>query len=581
LPGIPLKHPILIHEASCLRASQDVVRIATIQPFGELKTSDNMGPHYSEEKREDAQQRAISFLQLVKEYDAELAIAPEYFTPKESIINIINEPNILRENTIYILPLESISLSDYQELYTTSMEKGINIERTNLESEDGRSGINCCGIIFKVDDNLRIYLQSKICSAPLEKQNLIPGSNFFIFEGENIALLMLICSDANKMRFHDLWASAAAHKSGAFIIHPQWNPQPDFQNYQSFWANILDNEDGNKRIILSLNWAVGSKIIDEDQNQYSIERSRTRSFRGKNLQTSPIFIERSKAGLHVQRDQRAISGKVWEIWHALSPDEHAYIIDMCRPFENVSRPEGSRDCGIRQSIYFERNDNTNHFDECSPHELAQNFWENCRGSGLVDEAHRDLDVITICELELLCNAFMMENYGSWMMKDIAYRIPTAPLVCGNISCQGCIYKDLSCSDKRPIWEEQIQYVVQCLLSFHNNETIRNNQLKIKPSTKYPLNIIDRQNDYIGWLFHGRGLQSRFLEKKINKILKDQKLDTFQGSLQLFVVGITEEIAPENILNQPSDITKSDIEHKPKKQDDPDYSPYLQITILHS
>lgn len=581
MPGKPSKQTILIHEASCLRASQDVVRIATIQPFGELRTSANIGPHYSDEKREDAQQRAISFLQLVKEYDAELAIAPEYFTPKESIINIIDDPNILREDTIYILPLESLSLSDYQELYTMSMEKGINIQRTNLESEAGRNGINCCGIIFKVDDNLKIYLQSKICSAPLEKQSLIPGSDFFIFEGENIALLMLICSDANKMEFHVLWASAAAHKSGAFIIHPQWNPQPDFQNYQSFWANILDNEDGNKRIILSLNWAVGSKIIDEDQNQISIERSRTRSFRGKNLQTSPIFIERSKAGLHVQREERAISGKVWEIWHALSPDEHAYIIDMCRPFENVSRPEGSRNCGIRQSIYFERNDKTNHFDECLPHELAQNFWENCRGSGLADEAHRDLDEITICELELLCNAFMMEDYGSWMMKDIAYRIPTAPLVCGNISCQGCIYKDLSCSAKRPIWEEQIQYVVQCLLKFHNDETFSNNQLKIKPSTKYPLNIIDRYNDYIGWLFHGRGLQSRFLAKKINKILTDQKLDTFQGSLRLFVVGITEEIAPENILNQPSDITKSDIEHKPKKQDDPDYSPHLQITVLHS
>ena len=102
--------PVSLEEASCLKATHSPVRVATIQPHGDLVYDPSQGNRYHQTSRNDAKDRVSAFLQLVEEREAELAIAPEYFAPLESIENVLANPTTLREDTIYVLPIESIPL---------------------------------------------------------------------------------------------------------------------------------------------------------------------------------------------------------------------------------------------------------------------------------------------------------------------------------------------------------------------------------------------------------------------------------------------------------------------------------------
>src|SRR4030042_533098 len=124
---------LYLHEAPVLEASSECIRVAWIQPYGKLVFSDTLGPHYSNDDREKADRTARSFLQLVKESDALIAIAPEYFTPIEALKDIIEDARNLREGTLYILPSECLNLSTYEELRMFATEHGINLESTDLE----------------------------------------------------------------------------------------------------------------------------------------------------------------------------------------------------------------------------------------------------------------------------------------------------------------------------------------------------------------------------------------------------------------------------------------------------------------
>lgn len=551
---LPQIKSLYLHEAPALEASSECIRVAWIQPCGKLVFNDTLGPHYSNDDREKAKRRARSFLGLVKESDALIAIAPEYFAPIEALKDVIEDPTNLREGTLYILPSECLNLSTYEELRLFARDHGINLESTDLEQIEGRTFVNPCAIIFKGQHGLKMFLQSKIYESQAEFLKIARGENIFAIEGLQIVLVVVICSDANLPDYHTAWARAASYKPGAYIVHVQWNPHPDYVQHNNFRSAILNAANGQNRILFSLNWAAGSKLFYNGQEIRTIKRSRTRIFRGRKLQKSPNYLERSATGLHVSHVEQERYNQAWEAWHAMPLKEHAYFIEIPRPFENIPPPQDLHYHGVVNSKYFEPEpiETIDHFENRLPQELSKPFWGTCEEFGLSPEAHADINELPLSELERLINACLRRKNGSWMVKDVICRIPTASLLCGQHDCDGCVDQGLQCSHTREEWEDDAKYFVDCLIKF-NSSQFPGEGLKVRPAERYPLNLIDHFGKEQGWLFHRKGLPSRMLEKELQGHLKGEGLVTFRGLLHLLIVGSGDNIEVKNIFSQPGDI----------------------------
>ena len=328
----PTQKLVSLNEASCLKGDRSNVRVAVMQPQGQLYFSDELGPHYHDTDKEDADHRTFAFLNLVQNEEASLAIAPEYFAPLSTILKILEDPKALRADCLYVLPIESLLIDQYYALIKEG-KKRYDCQETQLDDKPGTS-VNPCAMLYRGDDQLKLFLQTKIFESDPEYKNLKPGVEFFVVEGQNIALIVLLCSDANHAPFHEIWTSSASTKTGAYIIHAQCNRSPDFENYRSFWNSILNHESGPKRLVFSLNWGIGTEVLTEGGNKFLITRSRSRIIRGKILETDLYYPKRSAAGIHLQQYYCG-SRNEREVWHIIPGTEQCLVLDMKRLCENI------------------------------------------------------------------------------------------------------------------------------------------------------------------------------------------------------------------------------------------------------
>ena len=551
----PSPKPILLHEASCLKGNTTPVRIAMIQPLGTLEESDSRGPHYNG-GASHARGRFDNFLNLVGEEQASLAIAPEYFCPLSSVKAVLENSGRLRLDTIYVLPIETLHLEDYVGLITYATERSLQIECANLSGSDNATCINVCIILYRDETGLRVFLQPKTCAAYPEIDKLELGTEFFVLQGEHSALMTLLCADANLSDCHPTWTSGASQKPGAYILHLQFNPVPDYEHYRSLWLSTLNAANGDNRVVVSLNWAAGSQIVRNGQQQGQITRSRSRVFRGQCLQSESLYRQRSYTGLHLEHHQEG--RKTWEVWHLLSPPEHCLVIDMVRPFENVAKEQASRDKGIRRSKYFEPSGEHGDFLSQLPNNLTRSFWMRCEEDGVQEEHYNHISDISLCDLERVCNSCLLREHGSWLMRDVDCRLPTLRLMCKHRAGDDCDFgavcqdRAYDCYTERQHWANDFALFSQCLISFHTDDL--SDTAKIYPLDRYPLNL-DGGSERSGWLFHGQGWSARQLVKKIRYMLeKGQVLSTVRGSLYLCVVRPGESIKEIDIIDQPVDVS---------------------------
>ena len=148
---------VLLHEAPALESSRENASVIWIQPYGNLVYTDILGPHFSEGDRIIANRRAIAFINLAKESGAEIAIAPEYFTPIETLKTLFEDSSHLRVGTLYILPLECTTLTNYEKLKVLALDHGVDLHSTTLEPPDGKTFVNPCAIVFKSQDRLKVF----------------------------------------------------------------------------------------------------------------------------------------------------------------------------------------------------------------------------------------------------------------------------------------------------------------------------------------------------------------------------------------------------------------------------------------
>jgi len=220
--------------------------------------------------------------------------------------------------------------------------------------------------------------------------------------------------------------------------------------------------------------------------------------------------------MHVE--QRLIGRGKWEIWHALPGSEHALLLDLVRPYEDAPIEQLSRGYTVASATYFEIDGEGRLYRQRSPRDLGSPFFEIMRRLNANGELIRDLEDLCLYDLELICNSCLGRDNGSWHDKDVAHRLPTAPLLCPAERCGECLEGTSLCSRKRTGWEEDAQDVAECFQEFSRAELPALYRLKLDASQKYPCNLRGESDRLTGWLLHAKGMESRRLAKKIATLL---------------------------------------------------------------
>lgn len=537
--------PISLESASCLKAPVDSFKVSIIQPVGKLNCGEELGPHYSEETIDEMNSKLTSFLKVSKENDAELVLAPEYFASQLMIKQIILDPLSLKDNAIYVLPIETLTEEGYSSVKQFAIDAGWDVKDNNPTGTG--TNINAAAIILKNETERKFILQAKVYRSPLEELNLKTGQFFFAIEGTNNVLILLICSDANDETIHHKYKGAAARKIGAIIVHSQWNPTPDFQKYESLRSNILDNVNGVNRLLFSINWGRESTLSKGQK----ICLPRGRIFRGKTLKNDQKYVDRSVNGLHLQKYTDRGKG-YWEIWHLLPTDENVYILDMVRPFNDGAVELVNRQKGILSAKYYSYENSTCEYIEGAPKLLTEPFWKFCQTLGIVPEEWPEINLKTLSELEFLCSASLIIEDETWLRDDPVIRIPTALYLCKRSSCVGCPLNGMLCTNERIKWEEKSDYFCQVLNQVKKIKMALGANHCVKVPEKYPFNLSNDKPD-LQWVFNGKAINARLIEKQIASIFNKAKIDSNSPEkIILFPLNVNGSINKNNIF--PPDVT---------------------------
>lgn len=562
-------------EAPCLRASRETVRLITIRPCDVLSVSDDRGPHYSQDRRQAATERAMAILEMSIHQNADLVVAPEYFLPIEALKHIIDNPNSIRQNAVFVFPLETVIPDQLDEVIETSNQAEWQVETAEYESRSGKSYLNTCAILHRNSDCNQIFFQHKMVPSPIEQQGLIRGTEYFVFEGRNLALMVLICSDANDRTYHNTWADSAATKTGLFLVHAQWNPASDYPEYDSFQSAIFNKEQGEHRVILSCNWGGASSIDSVNYGNRSY-RFRSRIFRRRDRLRPGNFRIQSKNGMHVEQRILGRNGN-WEIWHVLPQPDHTLVIDLARPYEDAPFEETYRGYSVTNVTYFYRNGDGEPYVQGIPTDLLTPFWTLMRDLGVDNSFIEEIGEMSLYDLEILCNSCLTAEKDSWHENDVARRIPTAQVLCPAQNCSQCVEGTSSCANSRREWQEEVQDFAECLQEFSGAEIRTSYHLSLDSDQQYPCNLAGESGTVSGWLFHAKGSGGQRLAKKISTLLGKQTQNSSK-KIVLCVVRAGRDIpSEEEIFSEYRDVSKD--KSRPGDILDPDGRSRLEVVNL--
>jgi len=557
---------IQLNEAPCLKATTNPLSVAIAQPLDDLYISEGFGPHYSAAQAEDASARVNEFLRIVKETDSELAIAPEYFLPLQIAKKILVETDQLHRGTLYILPIETLRFSDFEELlkYLKS-DKTWNKYIAKYEKTGNLLDkcVNAVLILYVGETQRLALIQLKTKPARPESSRMVRGSEILAIEGESGGLSVAMCADVNPP-LPQVWSDIAKRKPISYTVHCQWNPKPDFEHYYTqFWSALLNDEGGAERLIFSINWCRGSRLIGSE-GPVTLNRQSNRFIRGRTMQKGYMYRQRSLSGLHLQqRTESENARERWEIWYCLAKTDNIRVICFVRPRQGVPPAQSDMSRGIVSASFWERN-TFGSFINATPQNLAQPYLERLRKEVRENTSVEELlSELSLCELETFSSACNMDFPASWLEENADARIPTSFILCHNSegSCDAggrnpCPQLGKTCSLRRQELEDKSTNVALCLDVLAN---IRQQGVDVRAdvSAAYPANIRSGTTGRRGWVMHGQGWPARKVGKRLRELLEDSNTRKSIKALDLYrtdgVIGL------RDILNVPADIFKADAE----------------------
>ena len=311
-----LKYPLL----NMFLNRGTVIKCAYWQPLGEIRFDKNKGFFCISDHHDE---KAQAFLEYIKADKIDIAITPEYSVPWHVLQEVINNKELWpKYGKLWCLGLEGIS-SDSLETFCNRNKQNDNliIETEDLDEISLNSFFSCIAYLLYSEKKLVCILQFKTTAASdrwaeLESKSLTPGNTIYYFsdEDENNCLLSYICADALNQGIST--GKNLLHFQKSIILHPQLNPKPLHNSFNSMRRNFLDYTKTNTRII-SVNWARDTKLRYEDEHlEINVEDSYTACYYNElatdNMQD--LILRNKQKGIDILKDDHI------NIWHMPSKE---------------------------------------------------------------------------------------------------------------------------------------------------------------------------------------------------------------------------------------------------------------------
>ena len=315
-----------------------VVKVAYWQPKGEIKFCKHRGFYCDELIHYN---KAREFLNYAKNGNSDIVITPEYSVSWNILKNIIEKKDYWPESRkLWCLGMEGTSCEDLK-AFKMEYEKSstVNIFMENWENVSQNNFVSCLVYLFYSESKLVCIIQLKTTAASdrwaeLEAMGLSTGNTIYYFQNRTRTncLFSFICADALNQSISIIEKNIVYQK--CIILHPQLNPKPLHDSFNTMRKSFLDYSKSNIRII-SINWSKGTTLKREDGTEIKVEDSYSACFYNETEMNKieRLIARNKKKGIDVAKD-----GHIF-VWHMPS-NEHSmsFFIDCfdSRIINNVS-----------------------------------------------------------------------------------------------------------------------------------------------------------------------------------------------------------------------------------------------------
>jgi hypothetical protein len=340
--GRSLRKPDLI----CLRQDHELYKTAIFQPSGKIEF-DNDGIRFSD--IELAIVKFRRFLDLALSEEADLAIAPEYSCPIDSVTDLLHAEKFPSAGKLWVIGCQSITANQLLALKAT-FDQQVWIFETDLVGHNRTGFFDPVFLMFRThdtDDRERkvVVVQFKTCcfggdGFTWERDNMVKGSLFYVIDNavNSTKLISLICSDTlgDTYDFPHL-DNARFLNAPLLIVHIQLNAFPFDATYKTY-RNLLfqSGKDSNNKEVICVNWGRGVTYMQGSSeivfNQYG---------------GSAWYAKTTQANLDDSRiNKNHSNGLYYTRWHQRRTHvnffnycEHVFLLRSTKPSQEASHPQ--------------------------------------------------------------------------------------------------------------------------------------------------------------------------------------------------------------------------------------------------
>ncbi len=225
-----------------------------MQPRGEIEGS---AEGVRNRDRDLAKLQFSRFLEDARETQADLVITPEYSMPWEVLCDNIKDGVIPEKGKLWALGCESIKYSELDEIKEEFAPFATVLYETMPPDPQRFTDPLAYVFLLGDDGNSKVVVLVQFKTYPMgdndhfEISNLQTGAHVYQFDGQDIKLVSLICSDA--FAFADEGHADALYDR-ALIVHIQLNGKPRQTQFRQY-RDRLFRFGGNATELICLNWA--------------------------------------------------------------------------------------------------------------------------------------------------------------------------------------------------------------------------------------------------------------------------------------------------------------------------------------
>ena len=321
-----LEKNIVCPEFNVFNERGTVVKVAYWQPKGEIQFNKRKGFYCNES---DHKEKTIGFLKYSKRENSDIVITAEYSVAWSVLEQIIEKKECWPESRkLWCLGMEGISCDEMKCFLDKYDENGtIKIIMEDWDSIALNSFISCIVYLFHSQGKLVCIVQLKTTAASdqwaeLEAAGLSTGNTIYYFQNsrETNCLFSFICADALNQSISIIEKCIVYQK--CIILHPQLNPKPLHDSFNTMRKSFLDYSKSNIRII-SVNWAKDTILKREEGDDIRVEDSYTACYYSQSEigKIEKLVAHNKKKGIDIAKD-----GHIF-IWHMPS-NEHCMTFSV-------------------------------------------------------------------------------------------------------------------------------------------------------------------------------------------------------------------------------------------------------------